>query len=475
MVQGTDTQEAPSEGLRHRKPPHAASSKKETSIDASTHGSNKALQGYMPLEAQVEMLMMEKEELQRSLKEQLLQIDHIRESASQMMHNVELLQQTCLSRIHAFDREYREAEATGKRDSLTKTTHESTAPVRHPGKVFRMRDSRLSVLLEIKDIATVYNIFVAILPLLFVSLCVQNYYESGKFIDFSLMFNSFSHLDIVAVVWIGMFSYAVLGYMWKFLVKQMSSQVLIVAYISYQTLFALSAAYCTLKFKLPVASGFIVMCEQARLSMKTHSFFREHSFPVQSVSGGPQRQEGIDNKTINHYLYFLFCPTLLYRTSYPRTPFVRWGRVIGHFGECTFTILDDLKVFLSMTFNSMFPSMVLFVFGFFGILHSWLNLWSELLQFGDREFYRDWWNSYSFSEYYRKWNGVVYDWLFTYVYLEFVSYLESKNYKKAHARTLGALFVIEVSAIIHEFILACALGYCFPVLLLMYGGPGKFL
>jgi len=39
-----------------------------------------------------------------------------------------------------------------------------------------------------------------------------------------------------------------------------------------------------------------------------------------------------------------------------------------------------------------------------------------MLRFGDRLFYKDWWNSVNFSGYYRNWNIVVHDWLFTYIY-----------------------------------------------------------
>ena len=54
--------------------------------------------------------------------------------------------------------------------------------------------------------------------------------------------------------------------------------------------------------------------------------------------------------------------------------------------------------------------------GFFAVLHCWLNAWAEMLTFGDRLFYKDWWNSTSFSGYYRNWNIVVHDWLFSYIY-----------------------------------------------------------
>lgn len=73
--------------------------------------------------------------------------------------------------------------------------------------------------------------------------------------------------------------------------------------------------------------------------------------------------------------------------------------------------------------------------GYF-FLHSWLNLWGELLKFADREFYsvsssvssllslifclslllQDWWTCTSFSAFYRKWNLLVHDWIKAYIY-----------------------------------------------------------
>ena len=55
---------------------------------------------------------------------------------------------------------------------------------------------------------------------------------------------------------------------------------------------------------------------------------------------------------------------------------------------------------------------------FFGVFfHLYLNLTAELLRFGDRNFYEDFWNSKSAKVYYRKWNHVVQNWLYVYVFI----------------------------------------------------------
>ena len=47
-----------------------------------------------------------------------------------------------------------------------------------------------------------------------------------------------------------------------------------------------------------------------------------------------------------------------------------------------------------------------------------------------------------------------------------------RYFAKTTARRVAALLVIEASAVVHEYILACSLGSCYPMLLIMFGGPG---
>ena len=39
-------------------------------------------------------------------------------------------------------------------------------------------------------------------------------------------------------------------------------------------------------------------------------------------------------------------------------------------------------------FNAMLPGTLVLVLGFFGVLHSWLNAFAEMLRFADRMFYK---------------------------------------------------------------------------------------
>ena len=133
----------------------------------------------------------------------------------------------------------------------------------------------------------------------------------------------------------------------------------------------------------------------------------------------------------------MFAPTLIYRDEYPRTSIIRWSFVIQHFAEVvgtmiyTYCLFDrfcvpefrklnvrelTLSSYVHLISISILPGALILIMGFFSFLHCWHNAFAEMLRFGDRQFYLDWWNSTSFNMYYRTWNTLVQDWLYTYIY-----------------------------------------------------------
>jgi len=128
----------------------------------------------------------------------------------------------------------------------------------------------------------------------------------------------------------------------------------------------------------------------------------------------------------------------------------------------------DFRSLSSAIINLMLPSVLFLIMGFFGFLHSWLNLWAEITRFPDRAFYADWWNSIEFGSYYRKWNIVVHDWLYYYIYLDIYRFLPSLR----SGRVVAQLLTFIISAIIHEWIIYYAIGFFYPILFMMFAGPG---
>jgi len=100
-----------------------------------------------------------------------------------------------------------------------------------------------------------------------------------------------------------------------------------------------------------------------------------------------------------------------------------------------------------------------------------MNLWSEILRFPDRAFYSDWWNSSEFGSYYRKWNIVVHDWLYYYIYLDLSRFFP----KLRKAKWVPQMATFIFSAIIHEFIISYAIGFFYPILFILFAGPGTLL
>lgn len=95
-------------------------------------------------------------------------------------------------------------------------------------------------------------------------------------------------------------------------------------------------------------------------------------------------------------------------------------------------------------------------------------MFSELLRFGDRLFYRDWWTVTTYGEYFRTWNILVGDWLYTYIYKDMYEIVVPRN------KLAAKMAVFVVSAVVHEYVLTYMFGFFFPFLfiLFLFGGAG---
>lgn len=103
------------------------------------------------------------------------------------------------------------------------------------------------------------------------------------------------------------------------------------------------------------------------------------------------------------------------------------------------------------------PGIIFYLSGFYVVLHVVQNLFAEILCFGDRLFYEDWWTSTGFLNFFRSWNILVGDWLYTYIYKEiYESLIPSKSVAKF------SVFII--SAVVHEWIIYNVFQFFFPVI-----------
>ncbi|EDV27251.1 uncharacterized protein TRIADDRAFT_22890, partial [Trichoplax adhaerens] len=360
-------------------------------------------------------------------------------------------------------------------------------------KVFIPRQSVLTKLLEVSHFQTIYNIFVALLIVIILNTVCLDLLEKGRIdIEFEILTGSFNKLSTTISIWLAMLSTTLLVYPvfhhWAKHTNSFSFDIVwLLLYVAYLIAFLVIPAMYVTKHKLALASSMIVVTEQTRLMMKVHSFVRENARSIlnylKHVETTSQPFPGFSS-----YLYFLFCPSLIYRNEYPRTANICWSYVVTNFLQvigCTMYIyylyvrfclpvfrtagreLANVKTYLKTIFSCVLPATLMFLLAFFAILHSWLNAFAEMLRFADRMFYEDWWNCKSFGNYYRTWNVVVHDWLYAYIYKDVLMYGDRRN-----RSTLAMLMVFFVSALFHEYIISVCLGFFYPILFVIFGGFG---
>uniref|UniRef100_A0A9J8C1X6 O-acyltransferase n=1 Tax=Cyprinus carpio carpio TaxID=630221 RepID=A0A9J8C1X6_CYPCA len=178
------------------------------------------------------------------------------------------------------------------------------------------------------------------------------------------------------------------------------------------------------------------------------------------------------NLTHRDIYYFIFVPTLCYELNFPRSPRIRKRFLLRRLLEMVFlmqlilgliqqwmvpTIQNSMKPFQDMDFSRIVerllklavPNHFIWLIFFYWYFHSSMNFVAELMQFGDREFYRDWWNSETIPYFWSNWNIPVHKWCLRHFY---------KPMLVKGVNKLGAqLAVFFLSAFFHEYLVSVPL------------------
>lgn len=145
------------------------------------------------------------------------------------------------------------------------------------------------------------------------------------------------------------------------------------------------------------------------------------------------------NITLSNIYYFWFAPSLVYQIIFPKLAIRDVQKIISlllrlflSFVLMIFLVaqvvspnlnamLEELQsgdnglftvhIFAEYLLKLGIASTYIWLLVFYGFFHVFLNLLAQLLRFGDRVFYRDWWNSSNLSSYWRLWNLPVHYWL----------------------------------------------------------------
>ncbi|KAH7723521.1 Protein MBOA-1 [Aphelenchoides avenae] len=405
-----------------------------------------------------------------------------------------------MTEADVLDDEYSPTTVVRKRDKQEDTPVPDKSASHRKKLMFKEKQFRVheSLLIAYADgpAGIVYNFFAAVFLLLTLGTLFRDAYEHGNpFYHCWLILWNFDQLPVTLFAWSVMFgSTVVFGFygfrLWASIgakaVTFNNQKPFVAAYVAY----LVGLFYFSLKFlfewKLNCACSFIITCENTRLAMKTHAFIRENI----GRGASNKLKTALDGSasgnlpTLRQFVYFMFCPSFLYRDEYPRTEKCNWNIVAKHFAHCLGCIYITNLMFVNFIYPyfenltytgiswkfivySLFPSIIpgsmCLLMLFFGLLHSWLNMFAEALRFGDRLFYASWWSSRNMAEYYRDWNLVVHEWLYAYVYRDVATLIGGKRGLKV-AQTV----VFFLSAAFHEYWFGISLRLFYPVMFTLY-------
>ncbi|KAM6972973.1 LOW QUALITY PROTEIN: diacylglycerol O-acyltransferase 1a [Aplochiton taeniatus] len=215
-------------------------------------------------------------------------------------------------------------------------------------------------------------------------------------------------------------------------------------------------------------------CRQIRQA-KAKKMSRSNSCPSVEYSNRSAVRSHVSypgNLSHRDMYYFVFAPTLCYELNFPRSPRIRKRFLLRRLFEMLFlmqllvgliqqwmvpTVQNSMKPFREMDFSRMMerllklavPNHLIWLIFFYWFFHSTLNFLAELLQFGDREFYRDWWNSETVSYFWANWNIPVHKWCLRHFYKPML--------KKGVNKLLAQTAVFLVSAFFHEYLVSVPL------------------
>lgn len=179
-----------------------------------------------------------------------------------------------------------------------------------------------------------------------------------------------------------------------------------------------------------------------------------------------------DNVNVRDFIYFLCAPTLCYELNFPRSVRIRKRFLAKRIVEMIFlsglmlsliqqwvipTVQNSIVPFQESNVSKIVerllklavPNLLIWLLFFYWLFHSCLNVFAELLKFGDRVFYRDWWNAETVTYFWKNWNIPVHKWASRHLYKPMLM----QGYTKTQANIAVFLF----SAFFHEYLVSVPL------------------
>ncbi|GMH59320.1 hypothetical protein TrLO_g1570 [Triparma laevis f. longispina] len=201
----------------------------------------------------------------------------------------------------------------------------------------------------------------------------------------------------------------------------------------------------------------------------TNAVLRERWLTMPPREGPPNPTSYPDNVSLFDIVRFMAFPTLCYQTNYPRTPFVRKKWLAKRLIELLITLFIQVVVFQQFmmpvllqsaqaknsedpmtitkyTLTLAIPSLLVWLCMFYALFHLWLNILAEATCFGDRQFYKAWWNATKLDVYWRDWNIPVHAWLVRHLFMPCMN--------AGLGKSVSMFIVFFVSAVFHEVLVS---------------------
>ncbi|CAN6457044.1 unnamed protein product [Victoria cruziana] len=276
--------------------------------------------------------------------------------------------------------------------------------------------------------------------------------------------------------------------------KLISEPVVVLLHIAMTTTVIIYPVFVILRSDSAVLSGIALMMCAIIVWLKLVSYAHTN-YDIRTLTRLKEKGEGSSfllklespyRVTLGSLIYFMVAPTLCYQPSYPRTAFIRKGWVLRQLiklviftGVMGFIIEQymnpivknsqhplkgDFLNALERVLKLSVPTLYVWLCMFYCFFHLWLNILAELLRFGDREFYKDWWNARTVEEYWRMWNMPVHKWMVRHIYFPCLRHGLPKGVALVIAFLLSALFhELCVGIPCHIFTMWAFIGIMFQV------------
>ncbi|KAL8093911.1 diacylglycerol O-acyltransferase 1-like isoform X1 [Apium graveolens] len=323
--------------------------------------------------------------------------------------------------------------------------------------------------------AGLLNLCIVVLVAVNSRLIIENLMKYGILIRAGFWFSSRSLRDwplLMCCLSLGFLPLAAFGV--EKLVRQrfISEKVAVSFHIAITMTAILYPAFVILRIDSAVQSGVTLMLLACVVWLKLVSYAHTN-YDMRAIAVSAEKNETMymdysNDVSFKSLVYFMVAPTLCYQTSYPRTASVRKGwalrqliKLIIFTGLMGFIIEQyinpivqnsrhplkvDLLYGMERILKLSVPTLYVWLCMFYCLFHLWLNILAEILRFGDREFYKDWWNAKSVEEYWRMWNMPVHKWMVRHVYFPCL--------RNGIPKGVTFLIVFFISAVFHELCIA---------------------